>query len=78
MKKKALGKLTLSRQTISNLQNNDMQQVKGGYITYTCPAPFACDTNEIECTIRHCGGTEYSVVFYCDSERLCPSAPPCL
>lgn len=47
MKKELKRKLSLSKTTIANLVNNEMQQVKGGYISFTCPdiTPF-CPTEE--------------------------------
>jgi hypothetical protein len=53
MKKRNLTKLSLKKDTIANLSNNHLKQVKGGAPTKTnnwvCPTPgtrcFICDTN---------------------------------
>lgn len=49
MKKKHLKKkLTLSRQTVSNLSARQQSRINGGGMTYTCPYD-TCNTN-VDCT----------------------------
>ena len=45
MKKNANKKLSVSKRTISNLDNSKMQKIKGGYITGTCPDWCATNHN---------------------------------
>jgi len=50
MKKELKRKLTLSKTTIDNLVNNEMELIQGGAITNSCPfPPFNCATG-IQCT----------------------------
>ena len=52
MKKKALGKLTLSKQTVTNLENKELSEVRGGEFTNTCrDCSFSWDYNYY-CTAR--------------------------
>ncbi len=70
MKKKAIKKLTLSKQTVSNLENKEMGEVKGGWMTATCPFPEFCGigSGTPNCTVGcitegpyDCNGTKYCV-----------------
>jgi hypothetical protein len=60
MKPKKTKKLLLNRKTISNLDNFEQLNVKGGYISHTCPErcttsadPYCtnqCPTEDVICT----------------------------
>lgn len=45
MKKLSVKKLSLGKATITNLDPPQMNEVKGGYISYTCDHPDFCNTN---------------------------------
>lgn len=47
MKKQISKKLALTKETVSNLNEKEMEEVKGGYITASCPE--GCTTN-FDCT----------------------------
>ncbi len=76
MKKK---KLILNKQTITNLNNGELKNIKGGYITHTCDCPDAtencgtgwgCATNN-NCYTDACMWTEpcSHVPFVCEPEK---------
>lgn len=49
MKKKVNKKIHLSKITISNLNSGDMNGLKGGVLSRSCPQ-VTCDTDEANCT----------------------------
>lgn len=83
--KKLSRKLELNKKTIANLSNEDLNSVKGGRTTATCPNQ--CQTNEPRCTAAGCitevepscytvNETKYPCTmtmctFYCDTECDC-------
>ena len=71
MKKRIGKKLSINKETVSNLNNREMSNVKGGYATATCPGWGVCDSEEALCTTgclltRFCIYTEY-----CDATYKC-------
>lgn len=51
MKKNLSKKLSLHKSTITNLERQTMRNIRGGYITASCPEPeFGCNTGEAICT----------------------------
>ena len=57
MKKSISKKLMITKETVSNLNYTEMNYVKGGYATASCPA-WGCDSAEVNCTTG-CMGTDY-------------------
>ncbi len=47
---KKVKKLRLSRETVRNLTENELQTMAGGAITTTCPRPCSLGTCVTECT----------------------------
>ncbi len=50
--KKISKKLTLNKETVSNLAKDEQRLVLGGRVTVTCP--WGCQTNEYLCTRAGC------------------------
>jgi hypothetical protein len=51
MKKNLNKKLSLRKSTVTNLERRTMKDIRGGYITASCPEPpFNCVTDEHNCT----------------------------
>lgn len=61
MKKKSVQKLSLGKATITNLNSPEMNDVKGGWPTFSCPHPDFCDTDENKCTT----GCPSVIIIYC-------------
>lgn len=74
MKKKNLSKkLILKKETVALLDDFQQNDVRGGYISYTCPGPQFCGTEYPECNTNRCttGCPTQGYPHLCDSVVAC-------
>ena len=74
MKKKNLRKkLILKKETVALLNDNQQNNVKGVWISFSCPGPQFCGTEYPACNTNRCttGCPTQGYPNLCDSEVIC-------